>query len=102
MSATCRANLDALARRAISQPLVTHPYRGSVGARVRGRLYYPSHDIDGGAPFDDDGGHFCMEDYHVLRQDARPTVRPRIAAVLHVRDVPWAERRCGRQRRASR
>ena len=31
------------------------------------RLYiFPSHDRDSGEAFDDDGGHFQMQDYHVL------------------------------------
>lgn len=88
------SNLDTLARRAISQPLLTHIHTADASAHVfEGRIYiYPSHDIDGGAPFDDDGGHFCMEDYHVLRQDAPDGEAVDCGQVLHVRDVPWAER----------
>ena len=64
--------LKALAARAISQPLVTHIYTADPSAHVfDGKLYiYPSHDIDAGLPFDDDGDHFGMEDYHVLRMDS--------------------------------
>ena len=66
------AELDLLAARAISRPLVTHLYTADPSAHVfEGRIYiYPSHDIDAGTPFDDEGGHFGMEDYHVLRMDA--------------------------------
>ena len=69
---TDAADLQALARKAISQPLVTHMYTADPSAHVfEGALYiYPSHDIDGGASFDDEGGHFRMEDYHVLRMDS--------------------------------
>jgi glycoside/pentoside/hexuronide:cation symporter, GPH family len=79
--------------RAISQPLVTHMYTADPSAHVfEGRLYiYPSHDIDAGAPFDDEGGHFGMEDYHVLRMDRPDGEVTDCGRVLHVRDVPWAK-----------
>jgi len=85
-------NLDQLAARAISQPLVTHIHTADPSAHVfEGRLYiYPSHDIDSGAPFDDEGGHFGMEDYHVLRMDAPTGETTDCGVALHVRDVPWA------------
>ena len=79
--------------RAISQPLVEHLYTADPSAHVfEGKLYiYPSHDIDGGAAFDDDGGHFRMEDYHVLSMETvgGPVTLHDVA--LHVKDVPWAE-----------
>jgi hypothetical protein len=78
--------------RAISQPLVEHLYTADPSAHVfEGKLYvYPSHDIDGGAAFDDDGGHFRMEDYHVLSMETvgGPVTVHDVA--LHVKDVPWA------------
>nr|WP_254622215.1 glycoside hydrolase family 43 protein [Stenotrophomonas sp. GbtcB23] len=85
-------NLVHLAAHAISQPLVTHIYTADPSAHVfEGRLYiYPSHDIDAGAPFDDDGGHFGMEDYHVLRMDSPTGEATDCGMALHVRDVPWA------------
>ena len=86
-------NVDQLAARAISQPLVTHIHTADPSAHVfEGRLYiYPSHDIDSGAPFDDEGGHFGMEDYHVLRMDTPTGETTDCGVALHVRDVPWAE-----------
>ncbi|HEY5803794.1 MAG TPA: glycoside hydrolase family 43 protein [Lysobacter sp.] len=86
--------LGALAARAISQPLVTHIYTADPSAHVfDGKLYiYPSHDIDAGLPFDDDGGHFGMEDYHVLRMDSPTGEAIDCGVALHVKDVPWAQR----------
>lgn len=86
--------LQALAAKAISQPLVRHIYTADPSAHVfEGRLYiYPSHDIDAGIPFDDDGSHFGMEDYHVLRQDSPQGEAVDCGVALHVKDVPWAER----------
>ncbi len=51
------ANLQALARTAISAPLVTHLYTADPSAHVfDGALYiYPSHDLDAGVAFSDDG-----------------------------------------------
>ena len=53
-----RAELDALAAAAISTPLVTHIYTADPSAHVfEGKVYiYPSHDVEGGVAFDDDGG----------------------------------------------
>ncbi|HSD18030.1 MAG TPA: glycoside hydrolase family 43 protein [Thermomonas sp.] len=86
--------LDELVARAISRPLVTHIYTADPSAHVfEGKLYiYPSHDIDAGHPFDDEGGHFGMEDYHVLCMDTPDGEARDCGVALHVRDVPWAER----------
>ncbi|MDR0184071.1 glycoside hydrolase family 43 protein [Lysobacter arvi] len=86
--------LSALAAKAISQPLVTHIYTADPSAHVfEGRLYvYPSHDIDAGIPFDDEGSHFGMEDYHVLRMDSPDGDAVDCGVALHVRDVKWAQR----------
>src|SRR5690242_9148336 len=64
-------SLQALAARAISPPLVRGIHTADPSAHVfEGRLYiYPSHDIDGGVPADDLGSHYCMEDYHIFRQE---------------------------------
>ena len=88
------AELKALADQAISQPLVTHLYTADPSAHVfEGRLYiYPSHDIEGGAAFDDDGGHFQMRDYHVLRQDSPDGPATDCGLALDIEDVPWADR----------
>ena len=63
----------AITAKAISQPLVTHIYTADPSAHVfDGKIYvYPSHDIEAGIPFNDNGDHFDMRDYHVL-QLARP------------------------------
>lgn len=94
MSEIENAELQALAAKAISQPLVTHIYTADPSAHVfEGRLYiYPSHDIDAGIPFDDDGSHFGMEDYHVLRMDSPRAEAVDCGVALHVKDVPWAQR----------
>lgn len=86
--------LDRLANDAISVPLVSHIHTADPSAHVfEGRIYiYPSHDIDGGVPFDDLGNHFCMEDYHVFRQDKPECEAIDCGVALHVRDVPWARR----------
>src|SRR5687768_11747936 len=87
--------LQALAERAISPPLVTHIYTADPSAHVfDGKIYiYPSHDIDAGIPFNDDGDHFGMQDYHVLRMDSPADVTAEDCGVaLRVDDVPWAAR----------
>lgn len=83
-----------LAARAISQPLVTHIYTADPSAHVfDGKLYvYCSHDIEGGVAFNDDGAHFCMEDYHVLSMDSPQGAASDCGLALHVSEVPWAER----------
>ena len=92
--AALSAELEALKSKAVSPPLVTHIYTADPSAHVfEGRLYiYPSHDIDAGTPFDDEGGHFGMVDYHVLRMDAPDGEVVDCGPALHVRDVPWAKR----------
>ncbi|NII09376.1 glycoside hydrolase family 43 protein [Oleiagrimonas sp. C23AA] len=86
--------LDALAGKAVSQPLVTHIYTADPSAHVfQGKVYvYPSHDIDAGIAFNDNGDHFGMTDYHVLRMDSPESQAHDCGVALHVRDVPWAER----------
>jgi hypothetical protein len=88
------SRLRQLAERAISPPLVTHIYTADPSAHVfEGRLYiYPSHDIDAGIPFNDEGDHFGMQDYHVLRQDSPEGEAVDCGVALHIRDVPWAQR----------
>jgi len=83
-----------LKARAIAQPLVEHIYTADPSAHVfDGKIYiYPSHDIEAGIPFNDNGDHFGMEDYHVISMEspASPAVDNGVA--LHVKDVAWAER----------
>ena len=78
----------------ISQPLITHLYTADPSAHVfEGKIYiYPSHDIEAGIAFNDNGDHFAMEDYHVFSLD-QPGADPVDHGVaLHIKDVPWAER----------
>ena len=92
MSNESETDYKALAAKAISQPLVTHIYTADPSAHVfEGRIYiYPSHDIEAGIPFNDDGDHFGMEDYHVLRMDSPTSQAVDCGVALHIKDVPWA------------
>ncbi len=85
---------EALKAKAISQPLVEHIYTADPSAHVwDGKIYiYPSRDVQGGVPFNDNGDHFCMEDYHVLSMDHPESGAVDHGMALHVKDVPWAER----------
>ena len=74
-------------------PLVEGVFTADPSGHVwDGVLYvYASHDEETGAQPDDDGSHFDMRDYRVLelRDLAGPVIEH---AVLHVDDVPWADR----------
>ncbi|MBK3516070.1 glycoside hydrolase family 43 protein [Carboxylicivirga sp. N1Y132] len=85
---------DILEEKAISQPLVEHIYTADPSAHVfNGRLYiYPSHDIEAGIPFNDNGDHFDMRDYHVLSMDEIGGEVTDHGNVLDVKDIPWAGR----------
>ncbi|SHF95440.1 Glycosyl hydrolases family 43 [Flavobacterium fluvii] len=87
-------DFDAINEKAISQPLVSHIYTADPSAHVfDGKIYiYPSHDIDAGIPFNDNGDHFGMEDYHVLSMDNVDAATVDNGVALHVKDVVWAER----------
>ncbi|MGC4102431.1 glycoside hydrolase family 43 protein [Ferruginibacter sp.] len=87
-------NFDDLSKRAISQPLISHIYTADPSAHVfNGKIYiYPSHDIDAGDAFDDLGSHFAMEDYHVISMDGPQGEVTDHGVVLHVDDVPWADK----------
>jgi hypothetical protein len=78
----------------LREPLVRHIFTADPSAHVfEGQIYvYPSHDIESGVPENEQGDHFDMVDYHVLslRDFDSPVVDH--GPVLHVRDVPWAER----------
>jgi len=86
--------VQSLKARAISEPLLDHIYIADPSAHVfDGRIYiYPSHDVEGGVPFNDDGAHFAMEDYHVVSMDHPEAKAVDHGVALHVNDVPWAER----------
>lgn len=87
-------DLKTLKAKAISQPLVEHIYTADPSAHVfDGRIYiYPSHDIEAGIPFNDNGDHFGMQDYHVLSLDGPDSPAVDHGVALHIKDVPWAER----------
>ncbi len=91
---TQHINFDELNSKAISQPLVSHIYTADPSAHVfNGKIYiYPSHDIDAGEAFDDLGGHFAMEDYHIISMDSPSAEAKDNGIALHVKDVPWAEK----------
>ncbi|MFT6899362.1 MAG: hypothetical protein ACJA13_003798 [Paraglaciecola sp.] len=88
------AELLTLKTKAISQPIVEGIYTADPSAHVfDGKIYiYPSHDIDGGIAFDDNGDHFAMQDYHVLSMDSPSSDAQDHGVALHVDDVPWASR----------
>jgi hypothetical protein len=94
MSEYSAEQLNKLKQQAISTDLVEHIYTADPSAHVfDGRIYiYPSHDIDAGIPFNDNGDHFGMEDYHVLSLAAPGEPVTDHGVALHVKDVPWAER----------
>ena len=87
-------DFESINKKAISQPLVSHIYTADPSAHVfDGKIYiYPSHDIDAGIPFNDNGDHFGMEDYHILSMDTVDSEAVDYGVALHVDDVPWAER----------
>jgi hypothetical protein len=84
----------AITAKAISQPLVTHIYTADPSAHVfDGKIYvYPSHDIEAGIPFNDNGDHFDMRDYHVLRLDSPTSPAVDCGLALDIKDVKWAKR----------
>lgn len=61
-----------------------------------GKIYiYPSHDRESGAPEDDWGGHFLMEDYHVLTLEGPDPMTAPVrdhGVALALEDIPWAGR----------
>ncbi len=91
---TLHLDVKGMNQRAISQPLVNHLFTADPSAHVfGGRIYiYPSHDIDAGIPFNDNGDHFGMEDYHVFSMDHIDGEVVDHGVALHVKDVHWADR----------
>ncbi|MEP4095834.1 glycoside hydrolase family 43 protein [Reichenbachiella sp.] len=84
-----------LIEKSISQPLVNHIYSADPSAHVfGGKIYiYPSHDIDAGIPFNDNGDHFGMQDYHVFSMNGPENLEAKDHGVaLDIKDVKWAER----------
>lgn len=74
--------------------LVKHIYTADPSAHVfNGKVYlYPSHDIDAGIPFNDNGDHFGMRDYHVFSMDGIDGEVTDHGVALDIDDVPWAKR----------
>jgi len=87
-------NFEEINDLAISKPLVSHMYTADPSAHVfNGKIYiYPSHDIDAGIPFNDNGDHFGMEDYHVFSMEDIASEVVDNGVALHVNDVAWAEK----------
>ncbi|KRB56655.1 glycoside hydrolase family 43 protein [Flavobacterium sp. Root186] len=87
-------NFEEINELAISKPLVSHIYTADPSAHVfNGKIYiYPSHDIDAGIPFNDNGDHFGMEDYHVFSMESISSKAVDNGVALHVDDVAWAEK----------
>lgn len=87
-------NFEQINKSAISKPLVKHIYTADPSAHVfDGKIYiYPSHDIDAGIPFNDNGDHFGMEDYHVFSMENINSEAKDHGLALHVDDVAWAEK----------
>lgn len=86
--------INKLISQAIAEPLVSHIYIADPSAHVfNNKIYiYPSHDIDAGIPFNDNGDHFGMVDYHVISMDSINGEAKDHGVALHVDDVPWASR----------
>jgi hypothetical protein len=78
----------------MKKPLITHIYTADPSAHVfEDRLYiYPSHDLDHDSPSTQDGEQFDMEDYHVFSLENMHSFPVDHGQVLHVDDVPWAEK----------
>lgn len=78
----------------MSKPLITHIYTADPSAHVfEDKLYiYPSHDQDHDNAFSDDGAQFDMVDYHVFSLATMQSTPVDHGVVLHVDDVPWAEK----------
>ena len=78
----------------LNPPLISDLFTADPSAHVfDGRIYiYPSHDIEAGVAFNDNGDHFAMQDYHVLSLDHPQAQAVDHGVALHIDDVPWAER----------
>jgi len=80
--------------RALSQPLIENIYTADPSAHVfNGKIYiYPSHDIEAGIPFNDNGNHFDMKDYHVISLDSPQSPAIDNGVALDIKEVPWAKK----------
>lgn len=89
-----KIGLEDLINNAIAQPLVNHIYTADPSAHVfNNKIYiYPSHDVDAGVAFNDNGDHFGMEDYHVISMENIESAAVDNGVALHVNDVAWAQK----------
>ena len=88
-------NISELEKSSISKPLVLDQFTADPSAHVYdNKIYiYPSHDIDAGIPFNDNGDHFGMRDYHVfIMNDPSDSNAKDLGKILDIDDVPWAKR----------
>ncbi len=88
-------NISELEKNSISKPLVLDQFTADPSAHVfDNKIYiYPSHDIDAGIPFNDNGDHFGMRDYHVFSMnDPGDSNAKDLGKILDINDVPWAKR----------
>ena len=78
----------------MKQPLITHIYTADPSAHVfENKLYiYPSHDQDHDNVETDNGAQFDMIDYHVFSMEDIQSIPVDHGVVLHVDDIPWAEK----------
>jgi len=79
---------------AMKRPLITTLYTADPSAHVfEGKIYiYPSHDLDHANLANQSGDQYDMEDYHVFSLDNMSSALVDHGQVLHVDDVPWAEK----------
>lgn len=101
-TASCQQNSQTTTEKAdttksskfLSPPLVSHVFTADPSAHVfEGKIYiYPSHDIEAGAPENDNGDHFDMRDYHVFSMDSIGGKVTDHGVALSVKDIPWAGR----------
>ncbi|KAF2116195.1 glycosyl hydrolase [Lophiotrema nucula] len=75
-------------------PIVTHLFTADPSAHVfNDKLYiYPSHDRESNVPFNDNGDHFDMNDYHVFSMDSVGGPVTDHGIVLKQEDVPWVSK----------
>lgn len=78
----------------LSKPLISEIFTADPSAHLfEGKIYiYPSHDIEAGTPENDNGDHFDMRDYHILRMDSINGKVTDLGIGLNIKDIPWAGR----------
>jgi beta-xylosidase len=79
---------------ATDEPLVSHIFTADPSAHVfNGKIYiYPSHDIETDTPFNDNGDHFAMRDYHVLSLPSIPGPVTDHGVALSAEQIPWVSK----------